>query len=132
MSLEPEATGSRQAGSAEPACCPLYHEAVELIGRRWTGAILAVLLDHGALRFSEIAQAVPELSDRLLSERVKELESRGLVARHVEPGPPVRVSYELTAMGRELQPAVRELTSWAQQWLGEDGAPRRGKPLRTL
>jgi DNA-binding HxlR family transcriptional regulator len=132
MGLEPEATGSRQAGSGEPACCPLYHEAVELIGRRWTGAILAVLLDHGALRFSEIAQAVPELSDRLLSERVKELESRGLVARHVEPGPPVRVSYELTAMGRELQPAVRELTSWAQQWLGEDGAPRRGKPLRTL
>jgi DNA-binding HxlR family transcriptional regulator len=132
MSLEPEAAGSRQAGSQEPACCPLYHEAVELIGRRWTGAILAVLLDHGALRFSEIAAAVPELSDRLLSERMKELESRGLVARHVEPGPPVRVSYELTAMGRELQPAVSELRSWAQQWLAEDVAPRRRKPLRTL
>ena len=132
MSLEPEAAGSRQAGSPEPACCPLYHEAVELIGRRWTGAILAVLLDHGALRFSEIAAAVPELSDRLLSERMKELESRGLVARHVEPGPPVRVSYELTAMGRELQPAVTELRSWAQQWLGEDGTPRRRKPLPTL
>ena len=54
-------------------CCPLYHEAVELVGRRWTGAILAVLME-GALRFSEIAQAVPELSDRLLSERMKELE----------------------------------------------------------
>jgi len=132
MSLEPEAAGSRQAGSAEPACCPLYHEAVELIGRRWTGAILAVLLDNGAMRFSEIAQAVPELSDRLLSERMKELETRGLVVRHVEPGPPVRVSYELTAMGRELQPAVTELRSWAQQWLAEDVAPRRRKPLRTL
>ena len=132
MSLEPEAAGSRQAGSPEPACCPRYHEAVELIGRRWTGAILAVLLDNGAMRFSEIAQAVPELSDRLLSERMKELEARGVVARHVEPGPPVRVSYELTAMGRELQPAVTELRSWAQQWLAEDVAPRRRKPLRTL
>jgi len=132
MSLEPEAAGSRQAGSPEPACCPLYHEAVELIGRRWTGAILAVLLDNGAMRFSEIAQAVPELSDRLLSERMKELETRGLVVRHVEPGPPVRVSYELTPMGRELQPAVTELRSWAQQWLAEDVAPRRHKPMRTL
>jgi len=132
MSLEPEAAGSRQAGSPEPACCPLYHEAVELIGRRWTGAILAVLLDNGAMRFSEVAQAVPELSESLLSERMKELETRGLVVRHVEPGPPVRVSYELTAMGRELQPAVTELRSWAQQWLAEDVAPRRRKPLRTL
>ena len=80
------------------------------------------------MRFSEIAQAVPELSDRLLSERMKELETRGLVVRHVEPGPPVRVSYGLTAMGRELQPAVTELWSWAQQWL----ARRRRPPARTL
>ena len=76
MSPEPQAAGSsKQAGTQPPACCPLYHEAVELIGRRWTGAIVAVLLDHGPMRFSEIAQAVPELSDRLLSERMKELES---------------------------------------------------------
>ena len=81
MSPEPEAAGSsKQAGTQPPACCPLYHEAVELIGRRWTGAIVAVLLDHGPMRFSEIAQAVPELSDRLLSERMKELESRGVVS----------------------------------------------------
>src|SRR5438477_82342 len=63
----------------EPTCCPLYHEAVELIGRRWTGAIVEVLLNGGAMRFSEIAAAVPELSDRLLSERMKELEARGVV-----------------------------------------------------
>ena len=76
MSPEPRANGStKQAGERPPACCPFYHEAVELIGRRWTGAIVAVLLDHGPLRFSEIAQAVPELSDRLLSERMKELEA---------------------------------------------------------
>ncbi|HEX7300967.1 MAG TPA: helix-turn-helix domain-containing protein [Solirubrobacteraceae bacterium] len=135
MSLEPRATGSPGGAGARPAgCCPFYHEAVELIGRRWTGAIVAVLLDHGPLRFSEIAQAVPELSDRLLSERMKELEARGLVARHVEPGPPVRVSYELTAMGHELQPALDELRSWARQWLAADEERRRrqARPVRTL
>jgi DNA-binding HxlR family transcriptional regulator len=135
MSLEPQATGStKQAGARPPACCPFYHEAVELIGRRWTGAIVAVLLDHGPLRFSEMAQAVPELSDRLLSERMKELEGRGLVARNVEDGPPVRVTYELTPMGHELQPALEELRSWARQWLAADEELRRRqrRPVRTL
>jgi DNA-binding HxlR family transcriptional regulator len=98
-------------------CCPLYHEAVELVGRRWTGAILRVLMD-GPLRFSEIAQAVPELSDRLLSERMKQLEARGMVSRRVLPGPPVRVEYSLSRMGRELQPALSELERWANRWLG--------------
>jgi DNA-binding HxlR family transcriptional regulator len=101
----------------EPTCCPLYHEAVELIGRRWTGAIVEVLLNGGAMRFSEIATAVPELSDRLLSERMKELEARGVVARSVDAGPPVKVTYELTDMGRELEPAVAELRIWARRWL---------------
>jgi DNA-binding HxlR family transcriptional regulator len=134
MSPEPEATGSRkQAGAGPPACCPLYHEAVELIGRRWTGAIVAVLLDNGPLRFSEIAQAVPELSDRLLSERMKELEARGVVVRNVEPGPPVRVTYALTPMGAELGPALQELKSWAQQWLAhEDEQRRRAGPVRAF
>jgi DNA-binding HxlR family transcriptional regulator len=100
-----------------PACCPYYHEAVELIGRRWTGAIVAVLLDGGPLRFSEISHAVPELSDRLLSERMKELEARGVVTRHVDAGPPVKVLYELTDMGQSLEPALQELKSWARRWL---------------
>ena len=66
-------------GSGHPPCCPLYHEAVELIGRRWTGAIVSVLIHRTTLRFGEIADSVPELSDRLLSERMKELEARGVV-----------------------------------------------------
>jgi DNA-binding HxlR family transcriptional regulator len=99
-------------------CCPLYHEAVELVGRRWTGAILRVLMD-GPLRFSEVAQAVPELSDRLLSARMKELEARGIVERTVHPGPPVRVEYALSAMGAELGPALSELQQWAQRWLSQ-------------
>jgi DNA-binding HxlR family transcriptional regulator len=109
--------GDHGAKAESPAhCCPLYHEAVELVGRRWTGAILRVLMD-GPLRFSEIAQSVPELSDRLLSERMKELEARGMVERSVIPGPPLRVEYELSQMGRELEPALSELQRWANRWL---------------
>jgi len=110
-------TAQSEGETRVAGCCPLYHEAVELVGRRWTGAILRVLMD-GPLRFSEIAQAVPELSDRLLSERMKELESRGIVARRVIPGPPLRVEYELSKMGRELEPALSELELWANRWLG--------------
>jgi DNA-binding HxlR family transcriptional regulator len=99
-----------------PACCPLYHEAVELVGRRWTGAILRVLMD-GPMRFSEIGAAIPELSDRLLSERMKELEARGLVERTVLPGPPIGVEYGLTTMGRALEPALSEIQRWARRWL---------------
>ena len=97
-------------------CCPLYHEAVELVGRRWTGAIIRVLMD-GPMRFSEVGPLVPELSDRLLSARMKELEARGIVERTVYSGPPVRVEYELSEMGRELGPALAELQEWARRWL---------------
>jgi len=101
----------------EGECCPHLHEAVELVGKRWTGAILYVLLHCGRPRFTEIAQAVPDLSDRLLSERMKELEARGIVERHVSDCTPVKVSYELTDKGRELAPAVAELKAWADRWL---------------
>jgi DNA-binding HxlR family transcriptional regulator len=118
-----EHTDAAEGEARHTSCCPLYHEAVELVGRRWTGAILRVLMD-GPLRFSEIAQAVPELSDRLLSERMKELEARGIVERTVHPGPPLRVEYELSRMGRELEPALSELQRWAKRWL------KRGTPAR--
>ena len=113
----PAAERNREETSEKPVCCPYYHQAVELIGRRWTGAIVSVLIHRTTLRFCEIAEAVPELSDRLLSARMKELEARGVVRRTVRPGRPVRVEYTLTEMGRELAPAVRELERWAQRWL---------------
>src|SRR3984885_7295423 len=84
-----ERTDNQDRAARVSGCCPLSHEGVELVGRRWTGAILRVLMD-GSLRFSEIAQAVPELSDRLLSERMEELERRGVVERRVISGPPLR------------------------------------------
>jgi DNA-binding HxlR family transcriptional regulator len=98
-------------------CCPYLHEGVELIGKRWTGAIVYVLLEGGPMRFSEIGSAVPNLSDRLLSERMKELEARGVVERQVRDGAPTRVEYSLTEMGRDLAPALRELREWSMRWL---------------
>jgi DNA-binding HxlR family transcriptional regulator len=97
-------------------CCTAYHEAVELVGKRWTGAILFVLMD-GPTRFSEFKQLVPDLSDRLLSERMKELEAKGIVERHVIDDTPVRVEYVLTEKGEALEPAVRALKLWANSWL---------------
>ncbi len=97
-------------------CCSAYHRAVEMIGKRWTGAIVFVLLD-GPLRFSEVKVLVPDLSDRLLSERMKELESEGIVERNVIDEMPVRVEYCLTPKGQALEPAVRSLRVWARSWL---------------
>jgi DNA-binding HxlR family transcriptional regulator len=103
---------------AEPSCCPHFHRAVELVGKRWTGAILYVLLEGGRpMRFSEIGHAVPDLSDRLLSERMKELEAAGIVDRRVTNTSPIKVEYELTDRGRELDPALSELKRWADRWL---------------
>ena len=106
----------RSNGRPRQECCGLYHRAVELIGKRWTGAILLVLLD-GPLRFSEVRQLVPDLSDRLLSERMKELEAEGIVERRVLDEAPVRVEYALTEKGRALEPVVRSLKGWAREWL---------------
>ena len=111
------------ADAARDAAAPLYHQAVELIGKRWTGAILFVLMD-GPLRFSEIKLLVPDLSDRLLSERMKELEAEGIVERRVIDDMPVRVEYALTDEGPALEPAVRALKVWARSWLVAGSAPR--------
>jgi DNA-binding HxlR family transcriptional regulator len=95
--------------------CPQFHEAIELIGKRWTGAIVCALTE-GPMRFGELGKAVPGLSDRLLSQRLRELEDEGLVEREVEAGTPVRVTYSLTATGEDLGPAIRELKAWAKRW----------------
>jgi DNA-binding HxlR family transcriptional regulator len=111
-----QATQDQGVAGRREGCCSAYHRAVELIGKRWTGAILFVLMD-GPLRFSEIKQLVPDLSDRLLSERLKELEAEDIVERHVIDDTPVKVEYALTEKGRALQPVVRTLKVWARAWL---------------
>lgn len=101
---------------ARSELCPRYHRAVELIGRRWTGAIVRTLL-HGPHRFNELLAAIPGVSDRLLTERLRELESAGIVRREVRPESPVRVIYELTGSGAELGPALDEIARWAERWI---------------
>ncbi len=103
------------------AFCPVYHRAVELIGRRWTGAILRALL-AGVHRFSDLAATVPGMSDRMLSERLKELEAEGLVVRRVIPETPVRIEYELTEKGRALQGVIEAVSEWAGRWHVEEAA----------
>ena len=110
-------TPTAAGGHDRQACCSLYHRAIELVGKRWTGAMLLVLLD-GPAHFSEIRELVPDISDRLLSERLKELEAEGIVERSVLDGSPVRVEYAMTGKGRALEPTVRALKSWAHDWLG--------------
>ena len=96
--------------------CPVYHQAVELIGRRWTGAILRSML-AGSTRFSDITASIPSLSDRLLSERLKELEQHGIVSRTVIPQTPVRIEYRLTDKGEALSGVVEAISDWGEQWL---------------
>lgn len=106
----------RKAPEASPQVCTRFHHAVELVGKRWTGAIISRLLG-GPQGFNEMLAAVPGMSDRLLTERLRELESERLVRRTVIAGPPVRVSYELTESGNDLEPAIRALGEWAERWV---------------
>jgi DNA-binding HxlR family transcriptional regulator len=106
---------SMSSENSSTAFCPYYHHAVELIGRRWTGAILRALLS-GVQRFSDVAGAIPGLSDRMLSERLKELEAEGIVHRLVRAEKPVRVEYLLTSKGRALGVVVEAVSAWAETW----------------
>jgi DNA-binding HxlR family transcriptional regulator len=108
-----QATQAKGEGSG--AVCPHFHCAIELIGKRWTGAIVVALTER-PMRYGELGKAVPGLSDRLLSQRLRELEEEGLVERQVEAGTPVRVTYSLTVVGQELDPVLSELKSWARRW----------------
>ena len=96
--------------------CPNYTKAIEIIGKRWTGAIIRCML-AGATRFSEILGLIPSLSDRLLSERLKELEAEGIVSRRVLPSTPVRVEYRLTEKGMALASVVTAVGAWADRWV---------------
>ena len=104
------------------AFCPVFHRAIELIGARWTGAIVRALLND-VCRVSELSGTVPGLSDRMLSERLKELEAEGIVVREVTPSTPVRVEYHLTEKGRALAAVFDSVSAWAADWVDVTLAP---------
>lgn len=95
--------------------CPKFEAAFELLGKRWTGLIIRSLLG-GSKRFSDIQEIIPNLSARMLTERFKELEEQGIIIRTVYPEMPVRIEYELTEKGRELEKAMDEIQKWAEKW----------------
>ena len=102
----------------QPGLCAKFHQAVELVGRRWTGAVIQLLLS-GRKRYAELRGAIPDISDRMLSERLRELEQEEMVARIVIPETPVRVEYELTPKGRALERSLSEIGRWAERWITE-------------
>lgn len=100
--------------------CARYQRAADLLSKRWTALIIRALLP-GPRRFTQLTEAITGLSDRLLSQRLKELEAVGIVSRQVYPEVPVRVEYALTSKGYDLERVVAELQHWADRWSPPDG-----------
>jgi DNA-binding HxlR family transcriptional regulator len=105
--------------------CPIYASLFDLLSRRWMGIVLRVLMS-GPHRFSEILAVVPGLSDPLLTQRLRELQAKKIVDRRVYPSSPVRVEYELTDAGRDLETALRALSAWADKWMTPTGETQAG------
>ena len=127
---ETRSGGSLRAEEPLEAFCPVYARAADLLARRWMGLILRVLL-RGPHRFNEILAAIPGLSDPLLTQRLRELEAAGLVERRVAPSSPVRVEYELTEAGRDLEQVVRAIAARADRWM-KDTQPSCSPPHKYL
>ncbi len=96
--------------------CSRFHHAVELVGRRWNGAILQAIF-AGRHHYADIKAAIPGLSDTMLAQRLRELEAEGVLERRVLPTSPVGVEYHLTAKGRALAPVLDALVAWAHEWV---------------
>lgn len=96
--------------------CPRFEAAFNLLGKRWNGLIIRTLLG-GPMRFSEIAAFIPNVSDRMLAERFKELEDAQIIVRKVYPETPVRIEYELTEKGRALKDVMQAVQAWADTWV---------------
>ena len=109
----------KTAAAHPPELCTRFHRASELIGRRWTGAIIFVLL-KSRCRFATLRDAIPDITDRMLSDRLQELEAEGIVERTVIPDTPVRVEYSLTKKGRALAVAFDAIADWAHKWSTDD------------
>jgi DNA-binding HxlR family transcriptional regulator len=96
--------------------CPKYESAAEVLGKKWTGLIIRVMLG-GPKRFRDIKEQIPEMSDKMLTDRMKELESLGILTRTVYPEMPVRIEYELTEKGRNLEEVIQSIQSWGESWM---------------
>lgn len=115
--------------------CPKFQTAMDVLARPWNGLVMAVLFQFGPMRFSELRKHLSAMGDRVLAARLKELEARQLIVRRVEPGPPVRVAYELSETGRGFRDVVMALAEWGDRIIKSRPAkpaqsPKRGKRKR--
>ena len=116
MATKPTTATEMTQIAATGNICPRYEHGIQLLGKRWTGLLLYALLE-GPQRFCELTATVEGLSDRVLSDRLRELEVEGVVERVVYPQIPVRVEYQLTEKGRALKPVVEAIHKWAENWV---------------
>src|SRR5512138_1933893 len=119
-------SGSKEAISQ---VCSVFHRAVELIGKRWSGAVIAAM-EEGAVRFGGIREAIPGISDRLLAERLRELEEEGILCREVADSRPPSVSYRLTDKGKALAPILEAIREWGHQWDSGSSQSHKGQANR--
>jgi DNA-binding HxlR family transcriptional regulator len=96
--------------------CPRFEKATELLSKRWVSLIVYTLIS-GPRRFSEIEDSLSNLSGKMLSERLKELEIEGIIKREVFPETPVRIEYSLTDKGQALGPIFGEIAKWSSEWI---------------
>lgn len=96
--------------------CVRFHTAIELLGARWSGAILRAMFT-GAQRYADIRAAIPGISDVMLTRRLRDLEEAGLLRREVLPTSPVQVAYHLTPMGEETRPVLAAVIDWSHRWI---------------
>lgn len=114
------ATYDLGSGCAVEAC-------LEVIGGKWKGVLIHHLMEHSVLRFNEIQRLKPELSPRILTAQLRELEQDGVVMRRVYPVVPPKVEYSLSAAGESLKPIILAMQKWGDAYLVRTNAPLRGK-----
>ncbi|WP_325099977.1 winged helix-turn-helix transcriptional regulator [Streptomyces sp. GMY02] len=119
-----------RGGDVHPVCAR-FHTAIEMIGTRWTGAILRALFT-GQCRYAQIKAAIPGMSDTMLAQRLRELQRDGLVERHVLPTTPVQVEYRLTRKGQDLEPVLDAIIAWSHTWVPLPGGDRETDADRTV
>lgn len=109
----------KEIDNKENKICPQLERALLVLGKKWNAKIITVLLENGALRFKQISKYVDPCSDRVLVERLKELEAAKIIKRLTYEGSSL-IEYDLTERGQDLHKTIKSLHSWSDKWLCKD------------
>ncbi len=111
-----QAIAIQSDGSESLGISPQFESAVELLGKRWTWLIICALM-NGDCRFTQITDRIPQLSDTILAQRLKELQKLGIIRRFISDDRQLRYVYKLTKKGRALKAAIEQVQVWASRWM---------------